>query len=45
MKMRLHREDGLVTINLADILNDLHEDHRNMAVMLDLLARETDRIN
>ena len=33
-----------MTINLADILSDLHEDHRNMAVMLDLLARETDRI-
>ncbi len=33
-----------VTIQLADILSDLHEDHRNMAVMLDLLARETERI-
>ncbi len=45
MKKQLHREDGIVTINLADILNDLHEDHRNMAAMLDLLARETDRIS
>jgi len=33
-----------VTIQLADILDDLHEDHRNMAVMLDLLERETGRI-
>lgn len=33
-----------MTIQLADILSDLHEDHRNMAVMLDLLARETDNI-
>jgi len=33
-----------VTIQLADILSDLHEDHRNMTVMLDLLARETEHI-
>ena len=33
-----------MTIQLADILSDLHEDHRNMSVMLDLLARETVRI-
>ena len=33
-----------MTIQLEDILNDLHEDHRNMAVMLDLLARETEHI-
>jgi len=30
-----------VTIQLADILNDLREDHRNIAIMLDLLERET----
>jgi len=33
-----------VTIQLADILSDLREDHRNMALMLDLLERETTRI-
>ena len=33
-----------MTIQLADILSDLREDHRNMALMLDLLERETDRI-
>ncbi len=33
-----------MTIQLADILSDLHEDHRNMSVMLDLLARQTDNI-
>jgi hemerythrin-like domain-containing protein len=33
-----------VTIRLADILNDLREDHRNIAIMLDLLERETGRI-
>jgi hemerythrin-like domain-containing protein len=33
-----------VTIQLADILSDLRQDHRNMAVMLDLLERETGRI-
>ncbi len=33
-----------MTIQLADILNDLREDHRNMSIMLDLLERETNRI-
>jgi hemerythrin-like domain-containing protein len=33
-----------MTILMADLLDDLHEDHRNMAVMLDLLERETGRI-
>ncbi len=33
-----------MTVLFADILSDLHEDHRNMAVMLDLLDRETDHI-
>lgn len=33
-----------MTIQLADILADLREDHRNIAVMLDLLEREVDRI-
>lgn len=33
-----------MTIQLADILSDLREDHRNMAIMLDLLERETERI-
>ena len=33
-----------MTIQLADILIDLREDHRNMAIMLDLLERETGRI-
>ena len=42
---RRERQRGIdVTIQLEDILNDLHEDHRNMAVMLDLLARETEHI-
>ena len=33
-----------MTILLTDLLNDLREDHRNMAVMLDLLSRQVDRI-
>ena len=33
-----------MTILLADLLNDLREDHRNMAVMLDLLQREAGHI-
>ena len=33
-----------MTIQLADILSDLREDHRNMALLLDLLEREADRI-
>ena len=33
-----------MTMKLADILEDLREDHRNMAVMLDLLEREINRV-
>lgn len=33
-----------MTILLADLLNDLREDHRNMAIMLDLLSRQVDHI-
>jgi len=33
-----------MTYLLADLLNDLREDHRNMAVMLDLLQREAGHI-
>lgn len=33
-----------VTIQLADLLADLREDHRNMTTMLDLLERESARI-
>ena len=44
MTMRLLQGGTNVTTQVADILADLHEDHRNMAVMLDLLARETERI-
>ncbi len=33
-----------MTILLADLLHDLHEDHRNMAIMLDLLGRQVDHI-
>ena len=33
-----------MTIHLADILNDLRDDHRNMAILLDLLERNTVRI-
>ena len=33
-----------MTIQLADVLSDLREDHRNIAVMLDLLEREINRI-
>ena len=33
-----------MTIQLADILVDLREDHRNIAILLDLLDREIDRI-
>lgn len=33
-----------MTILLADLLDDLREDHRNMATMLDLLANQVDHI-
>jgi hemerythrin-like domain-containing protein len=33
-----------MTLLLADLLDDLREDHRNMSVMLDLLARQADHI-
>ncbi len=33
-----------MTILLADLLNDLREDHRNMAIMLDLLSRQVDHV-
>lgn len=33
-----------MTILLADLLNDLREDHRNMSIMLDLLSRQNDHI-
>jgi hemerythrin-like domain-containing protein len=33
-----------MTIQLSDVLSDLREDHRNMAVMLDLLEREIERV-
>lgn len=33
-----------MTIQLADVLGELREDHRNMAVMLDLLEREIERV-
>lgn len=33
-----------MTILLADLLNDLREDHRNMSIMLDLLSRQADHI-
>jgi len=33
-----------MTISLADLLGDLREDHRNMAIMLDLLARQVEHI-
>lgn len=33
-----------MTMLLADLLNDLREDHRNMAIMLDLLSRQVDHI-
>jgi hemerythrin-like domain-containing protein len=40
-----HPNRGLdVTIQLADLLADLREDHRNMTIMLDLLERESARI-
>ena len=31
-------------MQLSDILSDLHEDHRNMAILLNLLERETAHI-
>lgn len=34
-----------MTIRLADILEDLRQDHRNMSVMLDLLEREIERVS
>lgn len=33
-----------MTILMADLLEDLREDHRNMAIMLDLLAQQVERI-
>ncbi|MDH3266325.1 MAG: hemerythrin domain-containing protein, partial [Gammaproteobacteria bacterium] len=33
-----------MTILLADLLDDLREDHRNMAIILDLLSRQVDHI-
>lgn len=33
-----------MTIRMADILDDLREDHRNMSIMLNLLERETERV-
>lgn len=33
-----------MTILLADLLDDLREDHRNMAIMLDLLSRQVGHI-
>lgn len=33
-----------MTIVLADLLNDLREDHRNMSIMLDLLSLQVDHI-
>jgi hemerythrin-like domain-containing protein len=33
-----------MTILMADLIDDLHEDHRNMAIMLDLLEHETEHI-
>lgn len=33
-----------MTIRLDDLLNDLHEDHRNMSVMLDLLSQQVEHI-
>ncbi|NIL95262.1 MAG: hypothetical protein GTO71_12690 [Woeseiaceae bacterium] len=33
-----------MTILLTDLLNDLHEDHRNMSIMLDLLDRQVEHI-
>jgi len=33
-----------MTILLADLLNDLREDHRNMSIMLDLLSQQIEHI-
>ena len=33
-----------MTIFMADLLDDLREDHRNMTIMLDLLARQIEHI-
>ena len=33
-----------MTILLADLLRDLHEDHRNMSIMLDLLSQQIEHI-
>ena len=44
MAMKPFPEVPKMTIQLADILGNLREDHRNMAIMLDLLERETERI-
>lgn len=33
-----------MTIQLADILSELREDHRNMSTMLDMLEREIERV-
>ncbi len=40
-----HPERGPdMTILLADLLNDLREDHRNMSIMLDLLSSQIEHI-
>ncbi len=44
MKLRPFDRGSDVTMQLADILSDLRQDHRNMASMLDLLEREAGRI-
>ena len=38
------KREADMTILLADLLSDLREDHRNMAIMLDLLSQQVEHI-
>ena len=44
MKRHYPERDLEMTILLADLLNDLREDHRNMSIMLDLLSSQIEHI-
>ena len=44
MNSQLPQRDSEMTILIADLLNDLREDHRNMSAMLDLLSQQINHI-
>ena len=39
-----HGNNALMSNNAAEVLEELRNDHRNMAIMIDLLERESNRI-